>query len=202
MLPAKRRRLQGKQCPPEGQDSRDSRSQLQTLVRDAWVADKMRAEGSHGHARRNVLRVEFTSIEKTPVLESMLARGQVPGQLMAATRALLFSWQVEAPIVVNEPAARCYRGCGTKTPDAAARAMLAEGESRVADVCRLLQVSPEVQGLWDDFRHFAEQLQQGKLDRVTLACELQTAVSFQSTVPSIHFHLMFDCRSLAGYFSK
>ena len=166
--PAKRRLLQGKQTPPEGPNSRDSRNQLQTLLRDAWVAEKMRAEGAHGHARRSILRAEFTRIDKTPVLQSMLARGQMPGQLVAAARALRFSWQVEAPIVVQEPAVVSYRGCGTmfrysgswsKIQDAAASAMLAEGESRIADVCRHLQANPEVQGLGDDFRRFVEQLQ-------------------------------------------
>ncbi|CAE7510291.1 unnamed protein product [Symbiodinium natans] len=72
--------------------------------------------------------------------------------------------------------------------------MLAEGESRIADICRLLQDNVEVASLWDEFQRFAQQLRQSKLDRMTLACELHTAVSLEKLVPSIHFHLMFDSR--------
>ena len=161
-------------------------------------------EGSHGHERRNVLRVEFTSIDKVPVLQAML--GQVPAHLMAAARALLASWHAEPPIVLNEQPLPSYRGSGTmfrysgswsRITDAGASAMLAEGESRIADICRLLQDNVEVASLWDEFQRFAQQLRQSKLDRMTLACELHTAVSLEKLVPSIHFHLMFDSRCLA-----
>ncbi|CAE7233296.1 unnamed protein product [Symbiodinium sp. CCMP2592] len=73
--------------------------------------------------------------------------------------------------------------------------MLAEGDARIADVCRLLQDNADVAALWGHFQRFAEQLRQSsKMDRLTLACELHTAVSLETLTPSIHFHLMFDSR--------
>ena len=165
----------------------------------------MTEEGSHGHARRNVLRVQFTGIDKAPVLQAMVNR--VPPHLMAAARALLVSWQVEAPIVADEPAIVSYRGCGTmfrysgswsRVTDAEASSLLAAGASRIDDVCRLLQQNSEVQALWDEFQRFVEHLRrQVQLNRVTLACELHTAVSLEAKAPSIHFHLMLDSRNLA-----
>lgn len=207
LLPAKRRRLQGKQSPPEGVNTREARMQVQTLVRDAWVARRMVEEGSHGHARRNVLRVAFSNVEqRAPLLQAMW--GRIPVHLMAAAGALLAAWRAEQPIVMNEQALPSYRGSGTmfrysgswsKILDDRASAMLAEGAARIADVCRLLQDNADVATLWGDFQRFAEQLRQSsKMDRLTLACELHTTVSLETLTPSIHFHLMFDSRCLAA----
>lgn len=184
---SKRRRLYGKQAPPEGENDRYTRIQLVTYVRDRWVANRMAAESSKGYARRQELRRQFGRSDKAQILQAMLP--EIPRNLLAAARFLADVWQTETPIVSEPQVAGYYRGTGTmfrfsgsfsKIDHHPSLMLLRSEEVDFDTLSKTLQSAPQVISLWDDFQQWVDALSQKYgFDRVTMALEVHTQVTLE-----------------------
>ncbi|CAE7499305.1 unnamed protein product, partial [Symbiodinium sp. CCMP2592] len=205
----KRRRLLYKQPLPAAPSS-DELGQVRTLVRDKWVASYLAEHGRGGQDARAAAKREFTSAaNKRQMLSSMLESGQVPPRLHAAATRLIMAWTSETPLrgphEVEEGVMSSYRGSGTmfrysgswsRVDDAAMSAVLvAKGHNGISEVCSRLKCHPYVQGLWDEFSAFRQQLVSSTpITRWTAAMELHVEASLAANppIPSVHIHFMFD----------
>ncbi|CAE7495760.1 unnamed protein product [Symbiodinium sp. CCMP2592] len=205
----KRRRLLYKQPLPAAPSS-DELGQVRTLVRDKWVASYLAEHGRGGQDARAAAKREFTSAaNKRQMLSSMLESGQVPPRLHAAATRLIMAWTSETPLrgphEVEEDVMSSYRGSGTmfrysgswsRVDDAAMSAVLvAKGHNGISEVCSRLKCHPYVQGLWDEFSAFRQQLVSSTpITRWTAAMELHVEASLAANppIPSVHIHFMFD----------
>ncbi|CAE7672280.1 unnamed protein product [Symbiodinium sp. CCMP2592] len=205
----KRRRLLYKQPLPAAPSS-DELGQVRTLVRDKWVASYLAEHGRGGQDARAAAKREFTSAaNKRQMLSSMLESGQVPPRLHAAATRLIMAWTSETPLrgphEVEEDVMSSYRGSGTmfrysgswsRVDDAAMSAVLvAKGHNGISEVCSRLKCHPYVQGLWDEFSAFRQQLVSSTpITRWTAAMELHVEASLAANppIPLVHIHFMFD----------
>ncbi|CAE7567937.1 unnamed protein product, partial [Symbiodinium sp. CCMP2592] len=205
----KRRRLLYKQPLPAAPSS-DELGQVRTLVRDKWVASYLAEHGRGGQDARAAAKREFTSAaNKRQMLSSMLESGQVPPRLHAAATRLIMAWTSDTPLrgphEVEEDVMSSYRGSGTmfrysgswsRVDDAAMSAVLvAKGHNGISEVCSRLKCHPYVQGLWDEFSAFRQQLVSSTpITRWTAAMELHVEASLAANppIPLVHIHFMFD----------
>ncbi|CAL1129654.1 unnamed protein product [Cladocopium goreaui] len=202
-----RRRLCGKQLPPDGPSDREARKQLLIWLRDKWAAQRMAARNEHGHAKRQRWRASFAQADRPQILRDMLP--QIPVKFARAARDLLAGWHVEEPIV-NEPSPQAYKGTGTMFRYSGSFSMiehqpsldlLAAGPSVDIDLLSagLRRNAPQVLAIWDDFQSWMTELgNKYRFERVSTALELHTEVTLQRRVPSIHLHMMFDTRDSAA----